>query len=937
MPITSRLKEFQTAIAAYGKENLGELLYALAENAIQLSGCEQIRIYLEDLTRGALTCVHATGPLGKELVETTFPIVSKESIVSSVFVSQLPLDFKLSGAGKHSLDHECALRFRFRSSYVMPVVSLGKSIGVLCVDQDHPGEVLSGHAKVQLAELAGIVADHLDQARIYHQQVRLARRLEEFKAREAAGMMVRSAVKLIEKVSLAAVLVPTHQEGAAGALENLASFSANEDLKRTYDQLGALDLRKGMSLISNYINDQGVITDERLLQPLFIPDLTQHNLQKRALTESMELRSLYVVPRFNPETRRIICLLNYYSHDLYQFSDFEMGLLQTHAEMVEKVISEVGGEHLEIRVLSEISDLLNERTESLQPFLTRVLSKATELIGADTGSIAVVTERDGMKWLVVEDENGAIIGAKNKEWLKKYIPPLLVGGSELPKEERSLTGYVAFTKQPKITARVESEMQGDGFHRSMSPLLKSEIAVPVICDDDVIAVICLNSLQYDYFREEHRRILQIVGSLTARHISDLQRIERLQGEVNRLTTDVAYKDPHVSSYRLGNIIGNSPKSQEIVDFINTVSPPLFNRIVYWSRNILQEATIGLPSILVTGQTGSGKEFFFNNLYNKLNELYRRDINPSGELPVKKTNIAAYSGDLTYSELFGHKKGAFTGAYTDRRGILEENIGGIVFLDEIGDADPKTQVQLLRFLDNGGFMRLGENTERYSRVLLVAATNKNLADEIAAGRFREDLYHRLSELSIRLPSLNERREDIPDLSVHFLGKLYRTYRAENDTGETPPYLTKEAKDILMHHSYKGNIRELRSILLRALFFRRKSIITGDAIREAIAGTVQLEGRSASSTHDLDKRLAGEIIDRIESGGDFWTDIYEPFSRNDISRETVRLIIEKARAKAGKTMPAVARYLKAVVDGLEKEEEQRQLFRFKNFLYKTVKIG
>jgi len=937
MPITSRIKEFQAAIAPYGKENLGELLYALAENATQLSGREQVRIYLEDLTRGALTCVHATGPLGKELVETTFPIVSNEAAVSRVFVSQLPLDFKLSGAGKNSLDHECAARFRFRSSYVIPVVSLGKSIGVLCVDQDHPGEVLESHTKTELEELAGIVADHLDQARIYHQQVRLARRLEEFKAREAAGMMVRSAVKLIEKVSLAAVLVPAHQEGIAGALENLASFSTDEELKRTYDQLGALDLRKGMSLISNYINDQGVITDERLLKPLFIPDLTQHNLQKRALTESMELRSLYVVPRFDPETRRIICLLNYYSHDLYHFNDFEMGLLQTHAEMVEKVISEVGGEHLEIRVLSEISDLLNERTESLQPFLTRVLSKATELIGADTGSIAVVTERDGTKWLVVEDESGTIIGAKNKEWLKKYIPPLVVGGNELPKEERSLTGYVAFTKQPKITSRVEAELQGEGFHRSMSALLKSEIAVPIICDDEVIAVICLNSLQYDYFREEHRRILQIVGSLTARHISDLQRIERLQGEVNRLTTDVAYKDPHVSSYRLGNIIGNSPKSQEIVDFINTVSPPLFNRIVFWSRNILQEATIGLPSILVTGQTGSGKEFFFNNLYNKLNVLYRRDINPSGELPVKKTNIAAYSGDLTYSELFGHKKGAFTGAYTDRRGILEENIGGIVFLDEIGDADPKTQVQLLRFLDNGGFMRLGENTERYSRVLLVAATNKNLADEIAAGRFREDLYHRLSELSIRLPSLNERREDIPDLSVHFLGKLYRTYRAESDTGETPPYLNKEAKEILMRHNYKGNIRELRSILLRALFFRRKNVITGEAISEAIAGTGHMEVRTPSSAaHELDQRLAGEILDRIAAGGDFWSDIYEPFSRNDISRETVRLAIEKARLLAGKTIPAVARHLKAIGNSGDSAEEQRLLFKFKNFLYKTVKI-
>ena len=937
MPTTSRFNSFQAAIAAYGKENLGELLYALAEKATQLSGCGRVRIYLEDLTRGTLTCAHATGQLAKDLIETTFPIVSDEAVVSRVFVNQLPLNFTVSAAGISLCDNEYASRFEFCSSHIMPIVSLGKSIGVLCLDHEDHGETVDSTATMQLSELAGIVGAPLDQARIYHQQVRLARRLEEFKAREAAGMMVKSAVKLIEKVSLAAVLVPTQHDGAAGVLENLASYSADEKLNKTYAQLGALDLRKGTSLISNYINDQGFITDERLLQPLFIPDLTQHNLQNRELTETMELRSLYVVPRFNPETRRIICLLNYYSHDRYQFSDFEMGLLQTHAEMVEKVISEVGGEHLEIRVLSEISDLLNERTENLQPFLTKVLSKATELIGADTGSIAVVTERNGTKWLVVEDENGTIIGAKNKEWLKKYIPPLVVGGNELPKEERSLTGYVAHSKQPKITARVEAELQGEGFHRSMSALLKSEIAVPVICDDEVIAVICLNSLQYDYFREEHRRILQIVGSLTARHISDLQRIERLQGEVNRLTTDVAYKDPHVSSYRLGNIIGNSQKSQEVVHFINTVSPPLFNRIVFWSRNILQEATIGLPSILVTGQTGSGKEFFFNNLYNKLNGLYRRDINPSGELPVKKTNIAAYSGELTYSELFGHKKGAFTGAYTDRRGILEENIGGIVFLDEIGDADPKTQVQLLRFLDNGGFMRLGENTERYSRVLLVAATNKNLSDEIAAGRFREDLYHRLSELSIRLPSLNERREDIPDLSVHFLGKLYRTYRAENNLEETPPHLTKEAKEILMRHSYKGNIRELRSILLRALFFRRKNVITGEAISEAIAGTERLEDRQpATVTRDLDQRLAGEIVNKIDAGGDFWSDLYEPFSRNDISRETVRLVIEKARASAGKTMPAVARYLKVFADDLEKDEQQRQLFRFKNFLYKTVKI-
>ncbi|HYS43138.1 MAG TPA: sigma 54-interacting transcriptional regulator, partial [Geobacteraceae bacterium] len=374
---------------------------------------------------------------------------------------------------------------------------------------------------------------------------------------------------------------------------------------------------------------------------------------------------------------------------------------------------------------------------------------------------------------------------------------------------------------------------------------------------------------------------------------------------------------------------------EIVDFINTVSVPLFNRITLWSKNVLQEATIGLPSILLLGQTGAGKEFFFNNLYNKLNEMYRADINPTGELPVKKTNIAAYSGELTYSELFGHKKGAFTGAYSDRKGILEEAAGGIVFLDEIGDADPKTQVQLLRFLDNGGFVRLGDNQERFSRVLLVAATNKELIKEIHRGAFREDLYHRLSELSVTVPSLNERREDIPDLAIHFLGKLYRTYRGKDDPRDTPPILSAEAKEVLVAHTYKGNIRELRSLLLRALFFRTGNLISGDNIRRAIRDGGWQEPAQATSL--LSEQVVEEILAKIATGSNFWTTVYEPYTENLISRDVVRLVIEKGRERAGKSIPRVAHYLRAVSGDVNDDEEERKLFfKFKNFLYKTVKI-
>ena len=226
-------------------------------------------------------------------------------------------------------------------------------------------------------------------------------------------------------------------------------------------------------------------------------------------------------------------------------------------------------------------------------------------------------------------------------------------------------------------------------------------------------------------------------------------------------------------------------------------------------------------------------------------------------------------------------------------------------------------------------------ERYSRVLLVAATNKNLQDEMAAGRFREDLYHRLSELSVRIPSLDERREDITDLATHFLGKLYRTYRGKEDPREKVPMLTEKAKDLLVNHRYKGNIRELRSILLRALFFRKGSMVTEDDIRCAI-----LDGgpiREESTQTRLQDRLADEIIAEIEGGKDFWDAVYEPYSRNRIPRDTVALIIQRTRQAAGRTMPQIARHLKAASGDIQNDPvERKKFFKFKNFLYKTIRV-
>jgi transcriptional regulator with GAF, ATPase, and Fis domain len=488
-----------------------------------------------------------------------------------------------------------------------------------------------------------------------------------------------------------------------------------------------------------------------------------------------------------------------------------------------------------------------------------------------------------------------------------------------------------------LIADTAEEKRSGGFYREITEVIKSELAVPVLRDGEVLAVICLDSLRPHYFTDEHKRILMIIEQMISRHLSDLQRIEKLTTEVARLRSDVGYKDPKVSSYKLGNIIGNSAKAGEIVEFIQRISPPLFNRLSMWTQKDLAEATLGLPSLLITGATGSGKEFVFNNLYSRLNEMYQARVNPRSELPVQKTNIAAYSGDLTYSELFGHKRGAFTGAHADRKGILEEAHGGVVFLDEIGDADPKTQVQLLRFLDNGGFVRLGENLTRYARVLLVAATNQDLRRLIRQGTFREDLYHRLSELTMEIPSLNDRREDIPDLAVHFLGKLWKVYKRPEEGEDEAPGLNRGAQALLVAHHYTGNVRELRSILVRALFFRKGRVIGEDDLRRILdqSGHGSAPDGTAEQLRD---RLAGEILAAIGRGEqDFWSGVYSPFSENRIARDTVIALIDQARAAGATSMPRLARLLKACDPGSEDAGEKKVFYRFKNFLYKTIRIG
>src|SRR5687768_10947706 len=219
------------------------------------------------------------------------------------------------------------------------------------------------------------------------------------------------------------------------------------------------------------------------------------------------------------------------------------------------------------------------------------------------------------------------------------------------------------------------------------------------------------------------------------------------------------------------------------------------------RRIYQLVEMASPTrcrVLITGESGTGKELIARAIHS---------LSPRRERPFVETNCAAIPSELIESEMFGHMKGSFTGATGDRKGKFESATGGTLFLDEIGDMSLVTQAKLLRVLQEGVVTPVGSSEPRKIDVRILSATSKNLPEEIGRGTFREDLYHRINVLTIAVPPLRARRDDIPELAEHFL----RLASMEN--GVKPKRLSPRAIDVLMQLPWKGNVRELRNLMER----------------------------------------------------------------------------------------------------------------------------
>ena len=252
------------------------------------------------------------------------------------------------------------------------------------------------------------------------------------------------------------------------------------------------------------------------------------------------------------------------------------------------------------------------------------------------------------------------------------------------------------------------------------------------------------------------------------------------------------------------------------------------------------------TVLVIGESGTGKELVAR-------AIHQNSMRREGKLVA--VNIAAIPKDLLESELFGYEKGAFTGASLPKQGRFEEAHKGTLHLDEIGDMPPELQTKLLRILEERKFYRLGSERPTPVDVRIIASTNKNLEREVADGRFREDLYYRLNAITIEIPPLRKRIEDVEPLIEHFLNKYSK------ELGIAKRTMSDEAKELALSYSWPGNVRELENIIKRVLVLTSDSIITRDTLIEAAP---HLEGRGRKEQESFDQIITDELNFLIESG-------------------------------------------------------------------------
>ena len=455
---------------------------------------------------------------------------------------------------------------------------------------------------------------------------------------------------------------------------------------------------------------------------------------------------------------------------------------------------------IELRSLEELALLYRigqtlDRNMDLSQVAEPLLAELAEQMGMTRGALTLLNRQTGQ--ILIEAAHGL-----SSEQMRRGRYRLGEG----------VTGMVVQTSRPMVVPRVSQEplfLDRTGSRKRLRKQDVSFICVPIKVGNETVGALSADRLfASEVSLQEDVRLLSTVASMIAQAVKLRQTMqeehERLRAENVRLQAQLEQR------FRPANIVGNSAAMQRVYDLIGQVCKT--------------NATV-----LIRGQSGTGKELVAQAIhYNSLR----------GKKPFVRVNCAALPETIIESELFGHEKGAFTGAITQRKGRFELASGGTIFLDEVGDLPALTQIRLLRVLQEGEFERLGGTETVKVDARVIAATNQPLEELVASRQFREDLYYRLDVFPIYLPPLRERRSDILLLADHFLSRYGKQNNKDIRRISTP------AIDMLMAYHWPGNVRELENCIERAVVLTTDKVIHSHhlppTLQTAEASGTQIQG-------------------------------------------------------------------------------------------------
>ncbi len=466
----------------------------------------------------------------------------------------------------------------------------------------------------------------------------------------------------------------------------------------------------------------------------------------------------------------------------------------------------------ELSLLFQISQTLG-KTIDLMDVAAQILDLTATHMGMVRGTITVLNRQTGE--IYIEAAHGLSNTQKERG---RY------------RSGEGVTGKVVETGSPAVVPKISDEPQfldRTGGRKGYKRKDISFICVPIKQGQETIGALSADRLFEEGVElEEDVRLLSIIASMIAQAVKLRQSAEeerhRLLEENQRLQHQLKQR------FRPSNIVGNSKGMQSVYDMIAQVAHTD-------------------TTILIRGESGTGKELVAHAIhYNS----------PRAAKPFIKVNCGALPETVVESELFGHEKGAFTGAIATRKGRFELAHGGTIFLDEIGDLSPMTQIKLLRVLQEKEFERVGGTVTIKSDVRVLAATNRNLESLIEDGRFREDLYYRLNVFPIHIPALRERRTDIPLLADFFIER----YNKANE--KAIKRISTRAIDMLMSYHWPGNVRELENCLERAVLLSSDSVIHGHqlppSLQTAESSGTQHMGTLQATLESVERDLLNDAL-------------------------------------------------------------------------------